>query len=146
MKRGLNCLVLVFTLIFLFTVYAQGGELRIKINTKILGEEGIIVNLTDFLGKNLNYYLINKPNFVKVTINPDFGLAKIIPLYKENGTETIIFTTNKTLEFSAKELQETKYEEDEFLHSLNTEFNLTFDKTLKKILSDSLDYIKLEKT
>ena len=145
MKRGL---ILLIILLFLVIVNAQETkeELRINVDSKLLGKDGIIVNLTNFLGRSIDYYLVNKPQFVKVTIDTDFKLARITPIIGKTGSEVVIITTNKSKEFSLNETTTiSKDVREDFINNVEVSINLSYDPVINKALQESLKNLKLEK-
>jgi len=145
MKRGL---ILLIILLFLINIYAQEtkDELRINVDTKILGKDGIFVNLTEYLGTSLDYYLVNKPQYVKIKINNNFKLVHIIPAEGKTGSEVIIITTNKSKEASINEtFSVSKEVEDEFQEMINYDLSFSYDPIISKTLLESIKKLKLEK-
>ncbi|MBI2671625.1 hypothetical protein HYX16_01695 [Candidatus Woesearchaeota archaeon] len=138
MKRGLIFILII--LLILTSLNAETNDiLRVRVNTNILSHEGLTVNLTEFLGKSINYYIVNKPEFVMVNIYPDLGLARLTPLMGKNGTEIIIISTNKELEGTLVKKAEFKDARVEFKDLITKRLNATFDVIVDKAL---LDYIK----
>lgn len=135
MKRGL---ILLFIILLLYLVNAQNDELRIRVDGKNLGPEVLVINLTEFFGVRLNYFLITKPEFVNVRIFPDLGLAKITSLKGKNGTDILIFTYNKTKENTIKEIKFDKDIKTEVIKKINVNLNKTLDKNLQKALEDTI--------
>ncbi|MEK6937145.1 MAG: hypothetical protein AABW58_03685 [Nanoarchaeota archaeon] len=147
MKRGLVFGLFIIAL-FLLNSFAQGAkdELRINVDTKILGKEGIFINLTEFLGRSLDYYLVNKPQYVKVNIDSDFKLAHITPIEGRTGSEVIIITTNKSKEFSIKETETiSERVEDTFQETLKQDFNFSYDPIVNKALLETMKNLKLQR-
>ncbi len=145
MKRGL---ILLIALLFLINIYAQEtkDELRINVDTKILGKEGIIVNLTEYLGTSLDYYLVNKLEYTRVKIDSEFKLAHITPIEGKIGSEIIIITTNKSKELSINEtVSFSKEVGDKFQKIINYDLNFSYDPIVSKALLESIKKLKLEK-
>lgn len=143
MKRGW---ILLLIIILLITVNAQDyrDDLRVSVDTKRLGEDGIIVNLTEFLGNHLEYFLLSKPDYVKVIIQNDFGLAKITKLKgAERGVDILIFTTNKSRLLQNETIIYKKPKEETF-NLIDDTFNSTLDNVLDKALLDYLTNLNLE--
>ncbi len=145
MKRGIFFLIILLILVIAGAQETK-DEIRVNIDSKLLGKEGIIINLTEFLGSNLDYYLVNKPQYVRVQIDSDYKLARITSLEGKNGSEVIIITTNKSKEFSINEtVTVSERVEDDFQNNIKQEFNFSFDPIVNKVLLESIKNLKLER-
>ncbi len=135
MKRGYIIIFLV--LLFIISVNAQNEKnLRVRVDTKLLNETGVIINLVEILGPSNEYYVINKISNVRVIIENGLGIAKIIPVKGKNGTETVIFSTNKTSELPS--------EKKEYLVGGDI-FSFEDNKTTNNYLFDSIKHLDLKK-
>ncbi len=137
MKRGL--IALFIAIVLLTNINAQKDQLRVKINTDTLSNEGVSLNLTEFLGKQSTYYLGNNPRYVNVDINNINGMVKITPIGKY-GDEVIIFTINKNFFIDEKLLNK-----EDFQSLLKESTNFNFDKSVKKDLVQPVEYINFER-
>src|SRR3989344_4020258 len=124
MKKGLIFLLVMITALTSLNAQLEDA-LRLRVNTNILSEEGLTVNLTEFLGKSINYYIVNKPEFVKVNIYPDLGIAKVVPIRGKKGTEIIIISTKKELEGTLEKKVEFKDARVEFKDLITKKLNAT---------------------
>lgn len=132
MKREFSLIVII--LLFLYLVNAANNELRVRVDTKLLGNEGITVNLTEFLGSNSEYFILNKLNYVTVTIN-SLGIAQIKSKAGKSGSEVVIFSINNTkIEESSNS---NVLENNGFLFT--NEINYTIDNSV----IDAVKYLEL---